>query len=152
MKLIFLIALLLGYNSPHSNKQITIQDLIKMASYNTDAFETHVLQNGFEYDTTVNYSEFDVLYYKKDGRFISKSMGKSKEIKNVFYETFSKEEYASLKNGATAAGFKFVKSEKHEIDNDNTVYHVYRKSNSEIQFYTANRKRYLGYCIAVDIK
>ena len=152
MKLLLLIALLLGYNSPRSNEQIGIQDLIKMARYNTNTFETYVLQNGFEYDTTVSYSEFDVLYYKKSGRFISKSMGKSKEIKNVFYETFSKEEYASLKKGATVGGFKFVKSEKHEIDNDNTVYHVYRKDNIEIQFYTANRKRYLGYCIAVDIR
>ena len=133
--------------------QFKMQDFIKMAYFNIDEFETYILKKGFYFSHTQKYTSFDVMHYQKEGNFITKSIAnpQTKIIRDVFYETSSTDEYTFLKSQAQSLGFKYITSEKFKVDN-NTIYHIYRKENIEIKFYTSNRDTYLGYCMGIDIK
>lgn len=72
-------------------------------------------------------------------------------MNNVFYETNSKEEYLNLKKQVENLGYKYEASKKHQNDKT-SIYHIYKKNNIEIQFYTTQKDKYLGYCIGFENK
>jgi hypothetical protein len=154
MKTIKLLSLLIIFSSFTllQKTEFKIQDFEKMAKMNANDFETYILNKGFEFDKTQNYKSFDVVYYKKKNMTVSKAVTTDSSIMySAFYETSSNTEYVNFKKQAELLGYKYKSSDKHSIDTDNTQYHIYEKGKIKLNFYTANRKEYLGYCIGIEI-
>ena len=154
MKTIKFLSLLLLFASftTFQNTEFKIQDFEKLAKMNSNDFETYILNKSFEFEKTQNYKSFDVVYYKKKNVTISKAVATDSSIMySMFYETSSKIEYVNFKKQAEILGYKYEKSDKHSIDEDNTTYHIYKKGKITLSFYTSNRKEYLGYNIGIAI-
>lgn len=155
MKTIEFLSLLIIFSSftLFQKTEFKIQDFEKMAKMNANDFETYILNKGFEFDGTQNFESFDVVHYKKKNVTMSKAVATDSSIMHIaFYETSSNTEYVNFKKQAELLGYKYINSDKYSSDTDNTQFHFYEKGKIKLNFYTANRKQYLGYCIGIEIR
>lgn len=130
------------------------KDLIEMAKSSYDDFETFVMAKGFDYEKTENYSNFTVVYYKMQGKILSKYVSETNPGNNLQYETNSKTEYLSLKNQIKKMGYEFITNKKSLVDDDGSfpIYQIFRKNNIEFQFRATDQNIYLGYTVIVEVK
>lgn len=75
---IFTLFLLISSFNKIQNYQFKINDFVLMTTFDTNKFESVILEKGFEYSKTENYKGFDVVYYKKSNKIISKAFSEGK--------------------------------------------------------------------------
>ncbi|MBX9889173.1 MAG: hypothetical protein K2Y30_14695 [Flavobacteriaceae bacterium] len=157
MKKAILILTILFINSINTFAQtnnIDLKTLEKITEMSSNQFEDWALSKGLTFSEIINYSDFDVVYYKSGKKYqISIAINKDGTSQGgVFYETSNSIEYTNLKKNCTKFGYKFTNSESSEIDNQKRVYHKYDSSNYELSFNTMNSKKFYGFSIGVKNK
>lgn len=133
---------------------IDLQTLEKLVLMTSNQFEDWALNQELNFDEIINYSELDVIYYKKNNHYqLSFSIDKNgNSLGSIFYETSDKSEYTELKRNCTNSGYYYETSRSFGEGNNKVLFHIYESLKFELSFNIRNTNEFYGYGIGVEKK